>query len=83
MSINVWNVAGALHSLKVMTVDSYNPIGVLKAVFHSSPSCTRILLYPYHTSNLVKNHAPNSLLTSLGISGIGAAFLTVIAFSGR
>jgi len=63
-------------------VDSYNPMGVLKAVFHSLPSRTRILLYPHHMSNLVKNHAPNSLSTSLGISGIGAVFLTVIAFSG-
>jgi len=64
-------------------VDSYNPIGVLKAVFHSSPLRTQILLYPHHTSNLVKNRAPNSLSTSLGMSGIGAAFLTVIAFSGQ
>ena len=63
-------------------MDSYNPIGVLKAIFHSLPSCTWILLYPHHTSSLVKNHAPNSLSTSSGISGIGAAFLTVIAFSG-
>jgi len=64
-------------------VDSYNPIGVLKAVFHSLPLHTQILLYPHHMSNLVKNRAPNSLLTSLGMSGIGAAFLTVIAFSGQ
>jgi len=73
---------GALHSPKVMTVDLYNPIGILKAVFHSSPLRTRILLYPHRMSNLVKNHAPNSLSISSGISGIGAAFLTVIAFSG-
>jgi len=73
---------GALHSPKVMTVDSYNPIGILKAIFHSSPSCMQILLYPHHISGLVKNRAPNSLLTSSGISGIGAAFLTVIAFKG-
>jgi len=64
-------------------VDSYNPMGVLKAVFHSSPSCTQILLYPHRTSNLVKNRAPNSLSMSLGISGIGAAFLTVMVFKGR
>ena len=44
MSMNVWNVVGALHRPKVMMVDSYNPIGVLKAVFHSLPSCTWILL---------------------------------------
>jgi len=74
---------GALHSLKVMTVDLYNPIGVLKAVFHLLPLCMQILLYPHHMSSLVKNHTPNNLLTSSGISGIGAAFLTVIAFSGR
>jgi len=83
MSINVWNVTGALHNLKVITVDLYNPRGVLKAVFHSSPLHTRILLYPHHTSNLVKNRAPNSLSTSSGMSGIGATFLTVIIFSGR
>jgi len=83
MSINVWNITGALHSPKVMTVDSYNPMGVLKAVFHSSPSRTQILLYPHRTSNLVKNRAPNNLSTSSGISGIGATFLTVIAFKGR
>ena len=39
--------------------------------------------YSHRTSNLVKNRAPNNLSTSSGISGIGAAFLTVIAFSGR
>jgi len=72
-----------LHSLKVMTVDLYNPIGVLKAVFHSSPLCTWILLYPHHMSSLVKNRTPNSLSTSLGMSGIGATFLTVIAFSSQ
>jgi len=83
MSINVWNVTGALHNPKVMTVDSYNPRGVLKAIFHSSPSHTWILLYPHHMSNLVKNRAPNSLLTSSGMSGIGAVFLTVIVFSGQ
>jgi len=63
-------------------VDLYNSIGVLKAIFHSSPLCTRILLYPQRTSSLVKNHTPNNLLTSSGMSGIGAAFLTIIAFSG-
>ena len=83
VSIKVWKVAGALQSPKVITNDSYSPSGVLKAVFHSSPSRIHILLYPQRTSSLVKNRAPNNLSISSGISGMGAAFFLVISLAGR
>ena len=58
--IMFWNVAGALHRPKNMTVGSNNPLGVINAAFHSSPSLMRTLLYPARTSSLVNIVAPYS-----------------------
>ena len=57
-------------------------MGVLKMVFHLLPFRIQMLLYPHHTLSLVKNHAPNNLSISSGMSGIGATFFLVITFSG-
>ncbi|PFH45535.1 hypothetical protein AMATHDRAFT_103860, partial [Amanita thiersii Skay4041] len=49
--IIVWNVTGEFFvSPKNMTRGSNNPLLVLKAAFHSSPSLIRILLYPHRIS---------------------------------
>jgi len=40
--INLMKVLGALDSPKGMAIHSYNPSGVLKAIFHSSPVLMRI-----------------------------------------
>ena len=71
LSIIAWNVAGELHRLKNITVGSKSPQLVLNAAFHWSPSRMRTLLYPHHTSSLVKNRAPLSLSSSSLIKGKG------------
>jgi hypothetical protein len=82
MSINVWKVAGALHSPKVITNDLKSPNRVLKAVFLISSGWIRTLLYPYCMSSFIKNCAPSNLSTNSGIRGIGAMFFFVISFRG-
>ena len=79
--MNIWNVAGELHSPKNMTVGSKSPNGVLKAAFHWSPFLIRILLYPFRRSSLVKNFACWSLSIRSAISGSGYAFRIVPVFS--
>ena len=72
-------MAGELHNPKNITVGSNNPILVLKAAFHWSPSLIRTLLYPHRMSNLVKYLAPEALILFImsEIRGRGCAFLTV------
>src|SRR5579859_1844703 len=72
--MNVWKVAGALQSPKVMTVGWNSPRDVLKAALYSSPSRIRILLYPQRISSLVKYLAPHNLSMSSGIRGRGGIF---------
>ena len=64
-------VAGELHILKNMRFGSNSPSGVVKAAFLQSSGLMRILLYPYHTSNLVKINDPYNLLIRLEIRGRG------------
>ena len=48
-----WKVAGAFANPKYMTLAWKRPSFVTKAVFHSSPSLMRTLLYPHLRSILV------------------------------
>jgi hypothetical protein len=41
--IITWNVAGELHNLKNITVGSNNPLFILEAPFHLSPSLILML----------------------------------------
>ena len=75
--IIVWKVAGELHKPKNITVGSNNPLFVLNATFHWSPSLIQMLLYPHCTSSLVKYIAPANLSVSSEIRGSGYAFLIV------
>ena len=75
--IIVWKVAGELHKPKNITVGSNNPLFVLNATFHWSPSLICMLLYPHCTSSLVKYLAPANLSVSSEIRGSGYAFLIV------
>ena len=45
-----WKVAGELVIPKGITVNSYSPRFVMKAVFHSSPGLMRMLWKPARTS---------------------------------
>ena len=81
--IIAWKVAGALEKPKYMTVASNRPRFVMNAVFHSSPSRMRTLLYPQRTLNLVKTVALTSLSITSEIKGIGYAFLMVISLRRR
>jgi hypothetical protein len=65
----LWNVAGELQRPKNMTVGSNNPLCVLNAAFHWSPSLIRILLYPHQTLALLKYFAPFSLSIVSEIKG--------------
>jgi hypothetical protein len=58
--IIVWKVAGELVSPKNIMVGLNNPLLVMKATFHSSPSLIRMLLYPHRMSNLVYRELPLS-----------------------
>src|SRR5260370_29931062 len=71
--ISFWNVAGLLHNPKNITVGSYDPNGVEKAAFHSSPSLIWTLLYPHLTSNLVKYFCPRNRSSKSDIVGKGYA----------
>ncbi|MFS7959420.1 hypothetical protein Hanom_Chr08g00690911 [Helianthus anomalus] len=51
-------VLGAFESPNGMTIHSYNPSRVLKAVFHSSPGRILIWWYPLRKSTLEKIVAP-------------------------
>ena len=55
--IILWNIAGALENPKYITVASKRPRLVINAVFYSSPSLIRTLLYPHLKSILVKIEA--------------------------
>lgn len=52
MKCTCWNTAGALHSLKCMTLNSNSPHLVLNAVFHLSPAFMCMRLYPLCRLNL-------------------------------
>ena len=71
LSIMDWNVAGELHMPKNITVSLKSPLFILKAAFHSSPFLIHMLLYPHHTSSLVKYFAPFSLSMISKIKGRG------------
>jgi hypothetical protein len=75
--IIIWNVAGELVSPKNMMVGSNNPLLVIKAAFHSSPSLIRTLLYPQWMSNLVYSEQLFNRSISSGIRGSGYAFQIV------
>ena len=76
-SIIDWNIAGELHKPKNITVGLNNPLFVLNAAFHWSPSLIQMLLYPQHTSSLVKYLAPANLSVSSEIRGSEYACLMV------
>ena len=69
--IILWNIAGALENPKYITVASKRPRLVINAVFHSSPSLMRTLLYPHLKSILVKIEALLSDSIKSAILGIG------------
>jgi len=69
--IMLWKVTGALEKPKYMTVASKRPHLVINAVFHSSPSLMRKLLYPHLKSILVKIEALLSDSIKSAILGIG------------
>ena len=79
--IMFWNVEGLLHNPKNMMRGSNRPQCVMKAAFHSSPFLMHILLYPQHTSNLVKYFAPVSLLIVSDNRGRGYLFSLVTLFN--
>ena len=62
---------GELDNLKNMTVGSNNPLEVMKAAFHWSPSLIRMLLYLDWMSNFVKSWASLTLLIRSDIKGRG------------
>jgi hypothetical protein len=74
-------VPGALHSLKLMTVGSYCPSGVVNAALCQSSSLIRMLLYPIRMSNLVNSCFPWSCLISSEIKGKGWRSGTVYLLS--
>ena len=76
----VWKTAGALVSPKGMTQYSKCLRGVLKAVFHSSPSLIRTRWYAFLRSNLVKMVASRSELNAESMRGRGYLFRTVMLF---
>ncbi|KIM66638.1 hypothetical protein SCLCIDRAFT_41867, partial [Scleroderma citrinum Foug A] len=45
-----WNVVGELQRPKYITRGSKDPLCVVNAAFHSSPSQMRTLLYPHRRS---------------------------------
>jgi len=69
--IMLWKVTGALEKPKYIMVASKRPCLVINAVFHSSPSLVRTLLYPYLKSILVKIEALLSDSIKLATLGIG------------
>jgi len=69
--IILWKVAGALENPKYITVASKRPHLVINAVFYSSPSLMRTLLYPHLKSILVKIVALLSDSIKSAILGIG------------
>ena len=52
--MNLWKVAGEFDNPKNMTVGLNNPLDVMKAAFHWSPSLILMLLYLDQISNFVK-----------------------------
>src|SRR5437588_5327158 len=70
-SIIVWKVAGELVRPKNMTRHSNNPLLVLKAVFHSSPSLMRTLLYPHLMLSLVNHFFLTNLVLRSVMRGNG------------
>jgi len=69
--IMLWKVAGTLEKPKYMMVASKRPRLVINAIFYSSPSLMRTLLYPHLKSILVKIEALLSDSIKLAILGIG------------
>src|SRR5918999_389036 len=72
--ITVWKVKGLFIRPKNMTRGSKIPWLVQKAAFHSSPFFILTLLYPHHTSSLVKYCTPRSWFSRSEIRGNGYAF---------
>ena len=64
-------MAGELRNPKNITVGSNNPLFVINAAFHLSPSLMRTLLYPHLMSNLVKYFDPFNLIIRSEINGSG------------
>ena len=71
-------VIGALDSMNGITIHSYSPSLVLKAVFHSSPSRIWIWCYPLRKSILLKYLALDSTPIMSSKSGIGNRYLILI-----
>ena len=63
--------AGKLQRPKYIMKGSKDPLCVVNAAFHSSPSRIRTLLYPHRRSIFVKSLQPFNLSTSCEISGSG------------
>ena len=79
VSIIVWNMVGALHNPKNMTIGLNNPNRVMNTALCWSPSRILMLLYPALTSNLVKIPALPIWMVKLSGNGKGYAFLTVMS----
>ncbi len=73
---NAWKTVGALTSPNGRPRYSKCPTGVLKAVFHSSPSFMHTRWYALRRSNFVKIFAPCKISKADNISGNGYRFLT-------
>ena len=71
-------VLGALDNPNGITIHSYSPSLVVKAIFHSSPSQIWIWWYPLRKSILLKYLASDSTSILLSKCGIGNRYLMVI-----
>src|SRR5579871_6487359 len=80
--ISLWKVPGALLSPNGMTRNSYNPEGVIKAVFSTSSGCIDTCQYPLAKSNVVNHWDPprESNKSSIRERGYASIFVTALSF---
>ena len=67
--MKAWKVANELYIPKNMMFRLNSLSGVVKATFQQSSGLMRMLLYPHHTSNLVKIDNPYNLSMRLEMKG--------------
>ena len=80
--INRWKVPGAYDNPKGMTNHSYNPKGVMNAVFSTSSSSMATCQYPLARSKVVNQLAllKDSSISSMRGKGYASAFVTALTF---
>lgn len=83
IDISLINVDGVLERPNCITTHSNNPIGDLKAVFHSSPTRIRTWWYPLRRSSFEKIFAPDKQSSSSSTLGIGNRYRIVILLMAR